>query len=123
MRENMIVGTPGAWENGDLGRSAEHANVVNKDIAEAIDSSMGLKSISLRLQESLIEDLKNIAKVNGMGYQPLIRTVLTRFAESELRQIAKHQAEVVMAKRVASESGEAEVAVKPYATELLKHVA
>ena len=123
MRENLIVGTSDAWDDGALGRSAEHAKVVNKDIAEAIDNSMGLKSISLRLQESLIEDLKTIAMVNGMGYQPLIRTVLTRFAESELRQIAKHQAEVATAKRIASESGEAEIKVKPYETAILKDAA
>lgn len=123
MRENLIVGTPEAWDSGDLGRSAEHAQVVGKAVADAIDSSLGLKSISLRLQESLIEDLKTIAKVNGMGYQPLIRTVLTRFAELELRQIAKHQAEVAAAKRVALESGKAEEEVTPYTTALLRDAA
>lgn len=68
-------------------------SVATKSQETAIDESLGLKSISIRLQTSLIEDLKMIAMANGIGYQPLIRTLLTRFAQSELRRMAMDQAE------------------------------
>ncbi len=46
-----------------------------------------LQPISIRLQKSLIEDYKLIAKLIGTGYQPLMRQVLTRFAEAEKKGI------------------------------------
>jgi hypothetical protein len=53
-----------------------------------------LKLISIRLPESLIDDVKNIATINGgMGYQTLMRQVLKRFAASELKMIARDYAE------------------------------
>ena len=46
-----------------------------------------MQMISVRLQKSLIEDLKYIAKLNEVGYQPLIRDVLCRFAKNEKKNI------------------------------------
>lgn len=89
---------------------------------EELDASLDLKSISIRLQNKLIDDLKVIAKVNGIGYQPLVRILLTRFAESELRQIARHQADVADAKR-AIEAGEDVKSIPPYETAILKSAA
>lgn len=105
-------------EDDDINGTIEY-EVATAQESAALDDALGLKSISIRLQNKLIDDLKTIAKVNGIGYQPLIRILLTRFAESELRQIARHQAEVADAGRSA-EAGEEVTPVPPYETALLK---
>lgn len=77
------------WESGKLGRSEENVVVADSSIEDALDEAVGLKSISIRLQKNLIKDLKLIAKHHGIGYQPLIRDALNRFARYELRTIAE----------------------------------
>ncbi|MDK9793743.1 hypothetical protein [Vibrio sp. D431a] len=85
-----------AWESGKLGRDEEFARKSNND-GENLDDKLGLQMISITLQESLIEDLTNIAKLNGMGSQPqpLIKKVLERFVDTEktkiLREVAMEQ--------------------------------
>lgn len=74
------------WESRELGASPEHVRVVSETEASEIDDVMELQLISIRLQKQLIEDLKLIAKQEGIGYQPLIRQALTRFVrESNLK--------------------------------------
>lgn len=73
------------WDNGELGRDEPFAKPVETTPAQqaAIDESLGLQMISIRLSKALIEDYKFIAEVNGLKYQTLMRQVLARFAESE----------------------------------------
>ena len=86
-----IVGTPEAWEDGSLGQDEEFVRV-SKDVDDAaLNDAAGLQPISIRLQKSLIEDFKMIAEINGIGYQPLIRQVLKRFADSEKRRILREK--------------------------------
>jgi predicted DNA binding CopG/RHH family protein len=47
--------------------------------------------ISIRLPNPLIDDFKFIADTQGLRYQTLMRQVLVRFADSELKRIV-HQA-------------------------------
>lgn len=70
------------WESGKLGRSVEHIKVVSEEEEKAIDEALGLQLISIRLNKSLIEQLKRLAQLEGIGYQPLIRQVLTRYARA-----------------------------------------
>jgi len=90
-----------AWETGQLGRDAEFAEIVKTDEASELkfDDSLGLQLISIRLPKSLIEDFKIIAKLNGLGYQPLMRQCLMRFAEGEKRQIMRDWACEVIERR------------------------
>jgi predicted DNA binding CopG/RHH family protein len=67
------------WESGALGRSQEHVGVLSKAECAAVDDALGLQVISIRLQKVLIENLKTLAKKEGIGYQPLIRQILTRY--------------------------------------------
>lgn len=114
-----IVGSTEAWEHGDLGQSEEHAVRVDSAKEREIDAAMGLKSISIRLQEKLIEDLKMIAEANGIGYQPLVRTVLTRFVQAEVRKMARDQMEQLI--RAQSMSvGETEGGSVPTMDELIR---
>lgn len=77
------------WESGELGRSLEHAEVYRDPAMESqIDEALQLQLISIRLEKGLIEAMKFIASYNkGMGYQPLMRQVLHRFATAEIRRI------------------------------------
>lgn len=77
------------WEDGTLGRDENHVRVSNQDNERQLHDTLCLQAISIRLQKSLIEDLKNIAALNGIGYQPLIRQILTRFADSEKKRILR----------------------------------
>jgi len=80
-----------AWESGQLGEDFAHAKVVKDDIEFEIDDALELQSISIRLQKSLIDDFKAIAELNGLGYQPLMRQVLNRFADCEKKKILRER--------------------------------
>jgi uncharacterized protein (DUF4415 family) len=82
-----IPGTVEAWELGDLGEDEAHA-VVAPDESAALDRALGLQAVSIRLQKSLISDFKFLAEEHGMGYQPLMREALRRFAEAEMKRLA-----------------------------------
>jgi predicted DNA binding CopG/RHH family protein len=83
-----IESTVEAWESGKLGRDAAHAKRAPKELEQQVDEALGLQAISIRLNKELIEDFKFIAKVHGIGYQPLMRDALKRFAEMEYKRIA-----------------------------------
>lgn len=66
-----------AWEKRELGASEAHVRKVSKSKEAAVDKTLGLQMISLRLQKKLIDDLKKLARESGIGYQPYIRHLLT----------------------------------------------
>jgi hypothetical protein len=68
------------WETGKLGNDERYARRVSAAEESRIDAALGLRTISIRLPERLIEQLKLIATHRGIGYQPLMRDVLSRFA-------------------------------------------
>ncbi|MGL5948252.1 MAG: CopG family antitoxin [Aeromonas sp.] len=83
-----INGSEQAWETGELGQTAAHA-IVSQDVSDTqLNLALQLQPISIRLQKSLIDDLKTIAELNGIGYQPLMRQALTRFVQAEMKRIA-----------------------------------
>lgn len=69
------------WETRQLGASAKHVKVVSDEEEKAIDAGLGLQLISIRLTKILIEQLKGLAKLEGLGYQPFVRQVLTKYAK------------------------------------------
>ena len=71
------------WESRTLGASEKHACKLPHKEELAIDEALGLQIISIRLQKKLIANLKLIAKHEGIGYQPLIRQVLTHFVRDQ----------------------------------------
>lgn len=83
-----IEGTEEAWEEGKLGNDAASARPSSVP-ERAIDEALGLQMISIRLPKRMIDDLKAIAKMHGMGYQPLIREQLTRFVDCEMKNFAR----------------------------------
>lgn len=90
-KPKKVQDTDEAWDDGSLGRDEQYAVVAEPIDEKALNDATGLQMISIRLQKSLIEDFKNIAEINGIGYQPLIRQVLKRFADSEKRRILREK--------------------------------
>jgi len=80
-----------AWDSGELGRNAQHVKVAAAVDETKLDDALGLHLISVRLQKSLIDGLKLVAQANGIGYQPLMRQVLKRFVDSELRRMVRER--------------------------------
>ncbi|MCD6040116.1 MAG: uncharacterized protein K0S27_1516 [Gammaproteobacteria bacterium] len=83
-----------AWDNRELGASEEHVRKASPEREKTLDERLGLRTISIRLQKSLIDTLKSLAQEDGVGYQPYIRQVLTRHAKkasSEKRENFQHE--------------------------------
>ncbi|MBN6066214.1 hypothetical protein HYE66_07030 [Aggregatibacter actinomycetemcomitans] len=78
------------WENGTLGRDE---NFVKKSgrTRQDLDEKLALQPISIRLPKELIQDLKDIAQINGLGYQPLIKQILNRFVDAEKKMMANER--------------------------------
>ena len=87
-KEKKIQGTDEAWDNGELGRDENYV-AKSKITKEMVDEALALQSISIRLPKSLIDDFKLIANLNGLGYQTLMRQILKRFADAEIKQIVR----------------------------------
>ncbi len=87
------------WEDRRLGADARFVGVVPRAEEAGIDASLGLQMISVRLPRELIEHLKTIALHRGIGYQPLMRDVLSRFARGELIEVLRQQTEIAELQR------------------------
>jgi predicted DNA binding CopG/RHH family protein len=70
------------WETRKLGASVKHAERISEEEDKEIDDSLGLQAVTMRLQKELVEQLKVLAKKEGLGYQPYIRQLLTRHVSS-----------------------------------------
>jgi hypothetical protein len=86
-KKSNIAETAQAWESGELGRSDAHVRVASSDIERQIDEALGLQAISIRLPKATIEVYKNLAKMHGVGYQPLMRDAICRWADGELKML------------------------------------
>ncbi|ALU90925.1 BrnA antitoxin family protein [Herbaspirillum rubrisubalbicans] len=82
-----IKGSVENWENGTLGRDARYAKRAPPELEQQIDEAQGLQAISIRLDRDLIETFKQIARIHNVGYQPLMREALRRFADAEIKVI------------------------------------
>lgn len=94
-KEKKVLACDQAWENGALGRDETSVKVSSQSTEQSINDALDLQMISIRLQKGLIDDLKMIAELNGLGYQPLIRQILTRFADAEKKRLLRSTVEQV----------------------------
>lgn len=76
------------WEHYDEDLESTVQPVPEAEM-RAIDHALELHPVSIRLPKALIEQLKLIGRAHGVGYQPLVRDVLSRFARSELRSLVE----------------------------------
>ena len=100
MATKKIESTDEAWDERRLGASDEHVVVAADEHAFALDDALELQSISIRLPKQMIDQYKLIAHFHGVGYQPLMRDVMSRFVPGALREILeteKKKAEIMQA--------------------------
>lgn len=83
----QIPGTIESWESGALGLDEAHQKRVSPTTEAEIDSALGLQAISIRLPRGVIETYKLLAKFHDVGYQPLMRDAICRWAEGEMKQV------------------------------------
>jgi hypothetical protein len=62
---------------------------------------MGLQLLSFRIQKSVIEQLRQLSKLEGIGYQPLMRQVLTKYVREN-----EHRLEALLTPHQSSEKAE-----------------
>jgi predicted DNA binding CopG/RHH family protein len=94
MERNMatrrkVIDADAAWDARELGQDARYAKKVNKKLETNLEAAMGFRLISIRMQKKLLDDLKFIAVAHNIGYQPLIRDVLSRFVDHEKKEIIR----------------------------------
>lgn len=88
-KAKKILGTEDAWETGKLGNDIEHAELASPEITQAVAETLAMQMISIRLPRTVIDTFKAIAEIEGIGYQPLMREALCRFAEGEAKRIVQ----------------------------------
>jgi uncharacterized protein (DUF4415 family) len=91
--KDKIPGTEEAWESGKLGTDEKYAKAVDGKLTCQIDEAIGLQMISIRLEKGLIDSFKMLGTFHGVGYQPLMRDALKRFAEAEMKAIVSGMVE------------------------------
>jgi uncharacterized protein (DUF4415 family) len=79
------------WEKRELGATEKYAAPSSKDESDSVDSALGLQLISIRLQANLIDELKELAVQEGLGYQPLMRMVLTRYVKENEHKLSHNR--------------------------------
>lgn len=98
MATSKIPNTTEAWDDGLLGRDEKHVVVADESHEAALDAALELQAISIRLPKQLIEQYKLIAHFHAVGYQPLMRDVLSRFVPNALKEILEaEQAKAIKA--------------------------
>lgn len=75
------------WETRELGADEQFVRKASPEVEKALDASLGLQVISIRLQKALIHDLKELARESGIGYQPYVRQLLTRHVRDEKKRL------------------------------------
>lgn len=75
-----------AWDNRELGATESFVRKVSPEREKSLDDKLNLQIISIRLQKNLIDDLKEFAEEDGLGYQPYVRQVLTHHIRNEKRK-------------------------------------
>ena len=78
-----ILGTSEAWESGALGMNPNTAQRMSDAEQAQVDAALGIKLVSLRLPETLVSDLTDLANSRGVGFAPLIRTILHEYLVRE----------------------------------------
>ncbi|MBN9134112.1 MAG: hypothetical protein ABS69_13305 [Nitrosomonadales bacterium SCN 54-20] len=86
-----IESTKEEQDSREFGAAEELVTISPEDV-QALTDKHYLQPVSIRLEKSLIEDFKLIASMYGIGYQPLMRHILKRFADSEKKQILREAA-------------------------------
>ncbi|OXI28249.1 hypothetical protein CFB89_33710 [Burkholderia sp. AU16741] len=86
-KRQRIESTEEGRDTRALGAEADHVPKVAPDIERRIEEASSRQMISIRLDKRLVESFKTLATFHGVGYQPLMRDALQRFADAEMKAI------------------------------------
>lgn len=93
-----------AWDTGELGRNEKYVKRSTVEDEASVEAALDLQLISIRLQKELLEQLKFIANFHGVGYQPMMRDVLCRWARTEMLDIASQMKQQLEARQLIEET-------------------
>lgn len=112
MTNTRIPSTDEAWDDETLGNDPGAMKVADSAIEAAVDEASGTQLVSIRMQKSMVEAFKAIAASNkGIGYQTLMKQILQRFIDGEMRRVwNEHLAEQVAAAKAAKKQREKKAA-------------
>jgi len=79
-KEREILAESNEW---DAGKRGAHSSAATDEDEAALDVAMELQMISIRLPQSVVENLKAMAKKEGIGYQPYTRQVLIHHTQGD----------------------------------------
>ena len=64
-------------------RHLPNTEPVNDEEQHEIEKDLGLRPVTMRLQEDLVEALKHLAHKKGLKYQAYVRLILTEHVSKE----------------------------------------
>lgn len=101
MTKPSIPGTDEAWDDETLGADPAYMKVADEKTTSAIDAAAGTQLISIRIPNSMVDAFKAIAAANkGIGYQTLMKQILQRFIDGEMKRVwNEHLAQQLAEKR------------------------
>ncbi len=79
-KEQELLAETHDWEAGKRG---SHSIAASNQDETALDDAMELQMISIRLPQSVVENLKAMAKKEGIGYQPYTRQLLIHHTQGD----------------------------------------
>lgn len=74
----LIPGTPENWENRVLGADERYASKAPEGSDAAVDASLGLVTVKLRMAKADVAKLEELAKAEGLILQAYIRSILNK---------------------------------------------
>src|SRR5260370_17421717 len=78
------------WESDTPDAEEEFMKVADEAATRAADDAAVTQLVSIRMSKSMIEAFKALsASLNGIGYQTLMKQILQRFIESEMKRVWK----------------------------------
>jgi predicted DNA binding CopG/RHH family protein len=100
MTKASIPASDEAWDDETLGADPASMKVADKATADALDEAAGTQLISIRMHKSMVDAFKAIAASNkGIGYQTLMKQILQRFIDGEMKRVWNDHLEHLAEKR------------------------
>jgi uncharacterized protein (DUF4415 family) len=100
MAKASIPASDEAWDDETLGADPASMKVADKATADALDEAAGAQLISIRMHKSMVDAFKAIAAANkGIGYQTLMKQILQRFIDGEMKRVWNDHLEQLAEKR------------------------
>lgn len=84
-KEKKLLAEAEHWESGELGLNENYQKPAPPEAETALDGSLGLKMVSIRLPVKIVDALKALAKENMENYQPYVRRILVDHVKSKSR--------------------------------------